>query len=77
LIMGLLAAEICARTAQDPGQFYASVTSDLGTSFYARIDAPASAAQKARLAKLDPSDIEAKDLADEAIDAKLTRAPGE
>ncbi len=76
LIMGLLAAEICARTAQDPGQFYASVTSDLGTSFYARIDAPASAAQKARLAKLDPSDIEAKDLADEAIDAKLTRAPG-
>lgn len=76
LIMGLLAAEICARTGQDPGQFYAAVTADLGTSFYARIDAPASAAQKKRLAKLDPEDVPAKALAGELIDAKLTRAPG-
>ena len=76
LIMGLLAAEICARTEQDPGQFYAAVTAGLGTSFYARIDAPASASQKARLAKLDPSDIQAKDLAGESIEATLTRAPG-
>jgi phosphoglucomutase len=76
LIMGLLAAEICARTGQDPGQFYAADTADLGTSFYARIDAPASAAQKKRLAKLDPEDVPAKALAGEPIDAKLTRAPG-
>jgi phosphoglucomutase len=76
LIMGLLAAEICARTGQDPGQFYQAVTADLGTSHYARIDAPASAPQKARLAKLKPSDIRAKDLAGEPIDAMLTKASG-
>ena len=39
--MGLLAAEMTARTGHDPNWFYASVTQDLGKSFYARIDAPA------------------------------------
>jgi phosphoglucomutase len=76
LILGLLAAEICATTGQDPGQYYTHVTADLGTSFYARVDAPASATQKARLAKLDPSDVRAKDLAGEPVEEKLTRAPG-
>jgi phosphoglucomutase len=76
LIMGLLAAEICARTGQDPGQFHAAVTADLGTSFYARIDAPASAPQKKRLAQLQPQDVPARELAGEPISAKLTRAPG-
>ena len=47
LIMGLLAAEITARTGQDPNQFYASATQDLGKSFYERIDAPATREQKA------------------------------
>ena len=76
LIMGLLAAEICASTGQDPHQFYEAQTRDLGTSFYERTDAPASPAQKARLAKLDPDDVKATDLAGEPINAKLTRAPG-
>jgi phosphoglucomutase len=76
LIMGLLAAEICARTGQDPGQFYAGVTEGLGTSFYERIDAPATPDQKARLGKLAPEDFKAKDLGGEPILAKLTRAPG-
>ena len=76
LIMGLLAAEITARTGHDPNRFYASVTQDLGKSFYERIDAPASRAQKALLAKLDPAGIDAKELAGEPIEAKLNRAPG-
>ena len=46
LILGLLAAEITARTGQDPGQLYDSVTRDLGKSFYQRIDAPASPSRK-------------------------------
>ena len=33
LIMGLLAAEMTARTGQDPNQFYVSATRDLGESF--------------------------------------------
>ena len=76
LIMGLLAAEICARTGSDPSRFYDSVTADLGKSFYQRIDAPASREQKSLLAKLNPEQFDAKELAGEAIDAKLTRAPG-
>ena len=76
LILGLLAAEICARTDRDPGEFYEAVTADLGTSFYERIDAPASPAQKKRLAPLAPPDVPAKELAGEPIEAKLTRAPG-
>jgi hypothetical protein len=74
--MGLLAAEICARTGQDPGEFYGEVTRELGTSFYQRSDAPASPAQKALLGKFDAEQFTAKDLAGEPIDAKLTRAPG-
>ena len=76
LIMGLLAAEICARTGQDPGQFYQAQTRELGTSFYERTDAPASAVQKARLAKLAPDDVKARDLAGDPIVSTLTRAPG-
>jgi len=76
LILGLLAAEITARTGHDPSQFYDSVTSDLGKSFYQRIDAPASNEQKKLLAKLDPEQFDAKELAGEPIEAKLNRAPG-
>jgi phosphoglucomutase len=76
LIMGLLAAEISARTGEDPSQFYNSATYGLGKSFYQRIDAPASAEQKKLLAKLVPEQFDAKDLGGEPIKAKLTRAPG-
>jgi phosphoglucomutase len=76
LIMGLLAAEISARTGKDPSQFYRSETQDLGRSFYQRIDAPASSDQKKRLATLAPEQFDAKDLGGEPIEATLTRAPG-
>ena len=76
LILGLLAAEITARTGKDPSQFYASVTADLGQSFYQRIDAPASVEQKDKLKKMDARQFDAKELAGEKIEAKLTNAPG-
>jgi len=76
LIMGLLAAEMTARTGQDPNQYYNAVTDGLGTSYYERIDAPATAAQKAVLSNLNPDEITATMLADEPMTAKLTRAPG-
>src|SRR5438445_8684083 len=40
LIMGLLSAEITARTDQDPGEHYRALEAELGTSYYTRIDAP-------------------------------------
>ncbi len=76
LVLGLLAAEIAARTGLDPAKFYDDVTHDLGKSFYRRIDAPASPAQKLRLSKITPEQFDARELGGEPIEAKLTRAPG-
>ena len=46
-IMDLLAAEIAARTGKDPGEHYRELTAEFGTSYYTRIDAPASPGEKA------------------------------
>jgi phosphoglucomutase len=76
LIMDLLAAEITARTGQDPGEHYQGLTEEFGTLYYTRIDAPATPEQKARLQKLSPEAVRAATLAGEPIAARLTRAPG-
>jgi len=76
LIMGLLAAEITARTGEDPGRHYQELTAEFGASCYQRIDAPATPEQKQAFKKLSPDAVTAKDLAGEPILAKLTRAPG-
>ena len=75
-IMDLLAAEITARTGKDPGEHYEGLSREFGAPCYARIDAPATPAQKDRLARLAPSDVTAAQLAGERITAKLTIAPG-
>jgi phosphoglucomutase len=76
LIMNLLAAEITACTGEDPSRHYRELTAQFGTAYYRRIDAAATPAQKARLAKLAPDAVEGASLAGEPIIAKLTRAPG-
>ncbi len=75
-IMDLLAAEITARTGKDPGEHFRKLTAEFGASDYTRIDAPATAEQRAMLAKLSPEAVKESTLAGEAITAKLTRAPG-
>ena len=74
--MDLLAAEITARTGKDPGEHFRELTSEFGTPYYTRIDAPATPEQKARLQKLSPDAVKESDLAGEPITAKLTKAPG-
>jgi len=76
IIMGLLAAEITARTGCDPGKHYESLTREFGAPVYERIDAPATAGQKNILKKLTPGQIRASELAGEKITAMLTNAPG-
>jgi phosphoglucomutase len=76
IILGLLAAEILARTGKDPAGHYLALTERLGTPYYKRIDAPATADNKDKLKRLRPEDIKATELAGEAILGKLTRAPG-
>ena len=49
IIMGLLAAEMLARTGKDPGEIYRELTEQFGAPVYERIDAPATPEQKAIL----------------------------
>jgi len=76
IIMDLLAAEITATTGRDPGEHYADLAARYGEPVYERLDAPATPAQKAALAKLSPEMVTVTSLAGEPITAKLTTAPG-
>lgn len=76
LILGLLAAEITARTGRDPGLHYQQLTERFGTAYYTRIDAPASPEQKAAFKQMTPESVQAATLGGDPITAKLTNAPG-
>jgi phosphoglucomutase len=76
IIMDLLSVELMARTGRDPSELYNDLTRDLGAPVYERIDAPATAEQKAVLLKLSPEDVKASTLAGDPIEAMLTAAPG-
>jgi phosphoglucomutase len=76
ILLALLASEIKAVTGKSPSEHYAELTAIHGAPAYARVDAPATREQKAKLAKLDPSAVKATELAGEPITAKLTTAPG-
>ena len=52
----LLSAEITACAGRDPGILYREVTRELGESATDRVEAPATAEQKRRLASLSPQD---------------------
>jgi phosphoglucomutase len=77
IILGLLAAEMTAATGRDPGDLYRDLTREFGEPAYRRIDAPASADQKAILARLSPQQVTIRTLAGEPISAMLTAAPGD
>jgi phosphoglucomutase len=76
IILGLLAAEMTAVTGKDPGELSRELTKDFGECFYERVDTPATADQKARLARLSPEEVTASELAGEPVTARLTTAPG-
>ena len=76
IILGLLAAEITAKTGRDPGEHYQDLEAKFGSPVYERMDAPANHAQKAALKNLSPDDVTATTLAGDPITAKLTHAPG-
>jgi phosphoglucomutase len=75
ILLDLLAAEITARTGRDPGEHYRALEERFGSPAYERIDAPATAGQKAALQDLSPDMVTARELAGEPITARLTRAP--
>ncbi|MGW2509238.1 phosphoglucomutase (alpha-D-glucose-1,6-bisphosphate-dependent) [Streptomyces scopuliridis] len=76
IILALLASEILAVTGKTPSEHYATLTGRFGEPAYARIDAPATPAQKAVLARLSPEQVTADTLAGERVTSVLTEAPG-
>jgi phosphoglucomutase len=76
ILLCLLASEILAVTGESPSQRYSSLVERFGDPAYARVDAPATRAQKAVLSKLSPDQVTATELAGEPITATLTDAPG-
>src|SRR5271168_144899 len=76
LIMGLLAAEITARTKRDPSQLFTALTDELGVPYYERIDAPATPQQKSLFKTLSGEKLAIKQLGGEPVRATLTTAPG-
>ena len=76
IILALLASEILATTGQVPEPALRRAHGQYGDPAYARVDAPATREQKAKLGALSPSDVKADSLAGEPITARLTAAPG-
>jgi phosphoglucomutase len=76
ILLALLASEILAVTGKTPSQLYGELVAEFGDPAYARIDAPATKDQKARLAKLSGDAISATELAGDAITGTLSEAPG-
>jgi phosphoglucomutase len=76
IVLALLAAEIMARAGRDPGELYAELTSEFGAPAYDRVEAPATPAQKRRLAALAPGQVQCAELAGEKVLSVINEAPG-
>ena len=76
IIMNLLAAEMLAKTGEDPAQFYQKLEEKFGVSYYRRVDAPATPEEKAKIKALKPEDVTVETLGGEKIEAIFTKAPG-
>ena len=76
ILLCLLASEMLAVSGTTPSELYQQLVESHGDPAYARVDAPATREEKAKLAALSPDDVAATELAGEPITAKLTEAPG-
>jgi phosphoglucomutase len=77
IVPALLSAEITARSRRDPGELYLEITNELGDPVYERMEAPVRLEEKATLEKLSPEHLQISELAGEAVQKILTRAPGD
>ncbi len=76
IALALLSAEITAHAGRDLDELYVGLIRELGEPVADRVDAPASAEQKARLAKLAPGQVRSTELAGEEIESVIDHAPG-
>ena len=76
IILGLLAAEITARTGRDPGEHYRALARELGEPHYERVDTPATREQKPALGRIAARELDLTLLAGDPVRAVLDAAPG-
>jgi phosphoglucomutase len=76
IVSALLAAEITTRTGRDPAEIFRDLTQRLGEPVERRVQAAATAPQRALLARLSPAQFPHTELAGEKIEQVLDRAPG-
>ena len=76
IVLGLLAAEITARLGRDPGARYLELTRELGAPITSGSMRRRRPARKRLLAQLSPGQVDATELAGDAVRAILTAAPG-
>lgn len=76
LVPALLSAEMTAREGKDPGELFNQLVDQLGKPYANRLEAAATPAQKAKLSKLSPDQLDSDQLAGEKIEQVLDKAPG-
>ena len=76
IVPALFAAEMTVVAGRDPGELYTDLTRDFGDPAYDRVEAPTTAAQKARLAAISPDDVSCTELAGEKVISIISEAPG-
>jgi len=76
ILLGLLAAEMTAKSGRDPGERYRALVRELGEPCYERSDAPATREQKTALGRITVRDLDLRMLAGDPVTAVLDAAPG-
>jgi phosphoglucomutase len=76
LVLGLLAAEITARTRHEPGFYYHQLTRRHGATYYRRLDEPLAPEAVTGFKRLTERHVRARELAGAPILKVFTRAPG-
>ncbi|CAE6767526.1 phosphoglucomutase (alpha-D-glucose-1,6-bisphosphate-dependent) [Paraburkholderia domus] len=76
IVPALLSAEITTRIGRDPAEIYRDLTQRMGEPVERRVQAVATAPQRAMLGRLSPAQFPHTELAGEQIDQVLDRAPG-
>ena len=75
IAVGLLAAELMARTDLDPSEYYAEATRDLGDHVFERVDVAATPEERALLFRSSLEDFDLAQLAGDRVLHILTSEP--
>lgn len=76
MIMGLLAAEVLARTGKEPSAHYQEISQRFGARYYTRVDVPANQPARDKLKAIKPEAISITELGGDPVEQKLSHSPG-